>query len=172
MNKNQSEKRATRFNLIDAVIILAVLLVIAAVVWIILLQNGAVGADATAEVTYTVKISSVREEFISSVKTGDGAVNSSTGASIGKITAVKTEKAKYINTDSVVKGEDGTYTASVAEYPDTYDVYVTVSVVAKVGANGVLYIDGNKILIGSSLYFRDGAFAEKGFITGFEKVGD
>ncbi|MBO4353824.1 MAG: DUF4330 domain-containing protein [Clostridia bacterium] len=170
--KNQTEKRSTRFNFIDAVIILAVLLVIAAIVWIILLQNGTVGADETADIKYTVKISSVREEFVSAVKEGDEAVNSSTGAAIGKITGVKTEKAKYINADSAVKGEDGTYTASVAEYPDTYDVYVTVSVTAKVSANGVLYVDGNKILIGSPLYFRDGAFAAKGFITGFEKVGD
>ncbi len=172
MNKNSSESRKTHFNLIDVIIIIAVLAVIAAIVWIILLQSGSVGQTDDVKITYTLKFSLVREEFASRVKIGDSAVNSSTGNEIGTVTAVSVEKSKYVNTDAVVTDENGEYTVEVSEYPDMYDVYVTVSTTATLGKNGIAYVDGYRILIGSQIYFRDASFASRGFITDFETVKD
>jgi len=172
MNKNSNERRGARFNIIDAVIVIAVLALVAAAVWLILLQGGGAGKSDEVGVNYTLKISMVREEFASRIKVGDTAQNSSTGAEIGKITAVSVEKSKFVNTGAVVTDENGESSAVVSEYPDLYDVSVTIRATATTGANGVAYVEGYKILIGSSIYFRDASFAARGFITNFETVGN
>ena len=161
-------KTKSRFNFVDVIIILAIIAVIAAIVWIVLVQSGTVKTEKTVRVEYTVRFTLVREEFSSYVKTGDSVTNSSTGNEIGSVIAVRTpEKSKYRDIRSIVDTADGK-TVQVSEYPDLYDVYVTVSSEAEISDDGIATVDGSKILIGAPMYFRDGLFAKEGYVTAFE----
>ena len=158
----------SRFNFIDVIVILAIVAVIGAAVLIVLSRSGVVSASKTAHVEYTVRFTLVREEFTSYVKTGDTVKNSSTGNDIGNVIAVRTpEKSVYSDARSII-GDGDEKTVAVSEFPDLYDLYITVSSTATLNDNGIAIVDGNMILIGSPIYFRDGLFAKEGFITAFE----
>ena len=161
-------KTKSRFNFVDVIIILAIIAVIAAIVWIVLVRSGTVKTEKTVRVEYTVRFTLVREEFSSYVKTGDSVTNSSTGNEIGSVIAVRRpEKSKYYDVRSTVgTGDDAT--VKVSEYPNLYDVYVTIASDATLSDNGIATVDGNKILIGAPMYFRDGLFAKEGYVTAFE----
>lgn len=157
-----------RFNFVDVIIIIAVIAVIAAIVWIVLAQSGTIKTGTTARVEYTVRFTFVREELASYVKTGDTVLNSGTGNEIGKVIAVRhPEKSIYRDIRSIVD-DGGEKTVKVSEFPDLYDVYVTVSSNASISESGIATVDGNKILIGAPIYFRDGEFAREGYIIAFE----
>ncbi|MBR6049614.1 MAG: DUF4330 family protein [Clostridia bacterium] len=157
-----------RFNFVDVIIILAIIAVVAAIVWIVLAQSGTIKTGKTARVEYTVRFTLVREELASYVKTGDTVLNSGTGNEIGKVIAVRhPEKSKYRDNRTIV-GSGEERTLQVSDYPDLYDVYVTVSSEAAISDSGVATVDGNKILIGAPIYFRDGQFAREGYIIAFE----
>lgn len=161
-------KTKTRFNFVDVIIILAIIAVIAAIVWIVLVQSGTVSTEKTVRVEYTLRFTLVREEYATYVKTGDTVKNSSTGNDIGSVIAVRRpEKSKYYDIRTTVD-EGGEQTVQVSEYPNLYDVFVTVASDATLSDSGIATVDGDKILIGSPMYFRDGLFAKEGFVTAFE----
>jgi len=161
-------KTKSRFNFVDVIIILAIIAVVAAIVWIVLVQSGTVKTGKTARVEYTVRFTLVREEYSTYVKTGDTVTNSGTGNEIGSVIAVRhPEKSKYRDIRSIT-GTGDAKTVQVSEYPDLYDVYVTVSSEATISGDGIATVDGNKILIGAPIYFRDGLFAREGYVIAFE----
>lgn len=171
MNRKQPDTKKTRFNIIDVVIILAVLAAIAGVVVFVLVRNGTVKTNKTVRAEYTVRFTGVREEFLSEFSAGKTVKNSSTRNDIGTILAVRTPtKTLEYNTDAVVgEGDDATVLTSEL---DTYDVYVTISSTATLSDIGIAYIDGTKVLIGSPAYYRIDRFAQIGYITDFELIAE
>ena len=171
MKTTQNEKKKTRFNIVDAIIILAVAAIIAAIVVIVLIQKGTVKTAQTVKAEYTVRFTGVREEFLSEISVGKTVKNSSTRNDIGTIIAVRTpSKSIEYNVDVIIgEGEDATVLSTEL---DTYDVYVTISSEAKIAVNGIAEADGTKILIGSPAYYRIDKFAQLGYITDFELINE
>ena len=53
------------------------------------------------------------------------------------------------------------------KYDNLYDVFVTMTVKADVDSRGIAYVNKNKVLVGSKIYFRCGTFAAASFCTAF-----
>lgn len=163
MEKSESGK--SRFNFIDVLIILTVLAIVAVIIYMTT-QSGTIASKNEKTVVYTLKLSGVNSDYLGLISEGDEVFNSSTGNSIGKITAVRRENTKLIG-KTIVTDSTGAKSISVSQYDNLYDVYVTLYVTASVDDRGIAYVDGCRILVGSRFYFRDATFAGTSFCTDF-----
>lgn len=154
-----------RFNFIDVLIILMVLALIAVVVYMTVSDKDSAEKSERA-ITYTVKLSGINEDYLPLITAGSKVTDSSTGKLIGTISDVRSEKTKYIGSKAVADSQ-GKYSVAYSEYDNLYDVYVTLYVNGSVDSRGIAYAGGNKILVGSKLYFRCGTFAGTSFCTAF-----
>ncbi len=161
-NKDQAKGR---FNFIDVLIILMVLALIAVVVYMTVSDKES--ADHSEKtITYTVKLSGVNEDYLPLITAGSEVTDSSTGKPVGTISSVRSEKTKYIGSKAVADIQ-GNYSVTYSEYDNLYDVYVTLYATGSVDSRGIAYVGGNRILVGSKLYFRCGTFAGTSFCTAF-----
>ncbi len=169
----ENNKKKSRFNIIDAFVILLIAVLVFGIVYFIMMETGALPSSVSASnektVTYTVRISSVDEKYVSSFAAGDKALNSSTFESLGLITDIRTEKS-VATSGLAVKTEDGGYELNQTEYEDKYDIYVTISTSADIDGRGIAYVGSERINVGSCVYFRCGNFAATSYVTDF-KIG-
>ncbi len=161
------EKKKTRFNFIDVVIILIILAIIGAAVYLIVtdMQSKKI-SRLTGNMDFTVRISSVDEEALALFDRGVIVKDAVTGATIGEIFAVNSQKSRYYGTVAK-QGEDGSYVVPVSEYEDKYDVYVIIRATADKDLRGIHYVNDTKILIGSTVYFKIPSFTSISYITDF-----
>ena len=83
-----------RFNGVDVLIIVMVLAIIAVVLYMSVSDKN-VAASSEKVVTYTVKLSGVNKDYLPLIKKGETVTDFSTGALIGTITDVTSEKSKH-----------------------------------------------------------------------------
>jgi hypothetical protein len=159
------DKQKPRFNFIDVLIILIILAVVGAAVYLIASENAAQRRAENANIEFTVRISSVDAEYLSSITEGQTVKDSETGAVLGTIRSVRTENAKYYG-NTAVPSESG-YTISTSEYEDKYDVYVTISAYAKEDERGIYSVGSTRVLVGSAVYFKVPSFASVSYIVEF-----
>ena len=160
----QQNKKA-RFNFIDALIILLILAVIFAAVYLVMGVLRQPRNATTGNIEFDVRISSVDESYLSLIKNGETVKDSVTGAVIGTIVDVRTEKAKYYGKTAVQ--EDGVRTVPTTAYEDKYDVYVKISTSAEKDERGIHTVANTRILIGSTVYFKIPSFTSISYITEF-----
>ena len=87
-----NKKQKARFGFVDVVIIILILSVAAAVTYLILLQNGNVQSQNDPRtVEYSVKLSAVKEEYLSALTAGSEVFDSATGTSLGYISNIRWE---------------------------------------------------------------------------------
>lgn len=159
-----NEKGKTRFGFADAVIILLIIAVAAAITYLVMLQNGKVKEADYKTVEYSVKITSVEEEHLSALVLGAEVFDSATGNPIGYITNIRSEKAKYASSEEDERGN-----VPVMVYDDIYDVFVTVVCTsATVNETGFCNIGNLRILVGSQIYISSGYLNRTGYCTRFE----
>lgn len=159
-----NEKGKTRFGFADAVIILLIIAVAAAITYLVMLQNGKVNEADYKTVEYSVKITSVEEEHLSALVLGAEVFDSATGNPIGYITNIRSEKTKYASSEEDERGN-----VPVMVYDDIYDVFVTVVCTsATVNETGFCNIGNLRILVGSQIYFSSGYLNRTGYCTRFE----
>ncbi len=162
----ERNNKKTRFNIIDAFVILLILLFIAAIVLYILASTGRIEVGKKHnEIIYTMRIICVDEELTDRISVGETAYDSSTFAEIGKIVAIDKEKSIFYGSDAVAA--DGGYAIRATEYEDKYDIYITIETVAETDPRGIIYIAGKRACVGTQMYFRSGGFASEAYITSF-----
>ena len=160
------EKKKTRFNFIDVVIILIILSIIGAAAYLIVTDMRTNKTSRlTGNMDFTVRITSVDEEALALFDRGVIVKDSVTGAVIGEIFGVNAQKSRYYG-NIAAKGDDG-YVVPVSEYEDKYDVYVIIRGNAEKDLRGIHYINDTKILIGSTVYFKIPSFTSISYITDF-----
>ena len=106
------------------------------------------------------------KDYLPLIKKGETVTDSSTGALIGTITDVTSEKSKHVGS-KITADTLGNRYISYSEYDNLYDVFVTMTVKADVDSRGIAYVNKNKVLVGSKIYFRCGTFAAASFCTAF-----
>lgn len=153
----------TRFNIVDLLIILLVLAVAAALVYAAVAKDRLSSAD-DSRVTYILRISNVKEDYVDFLKSGSTLFDSSSGVELGIIKSITAVNSKFVS--KTVPSADAE-AAVVSEYEDEFDLLITLTVTADVDSRGIASVGGNKILVGSKFYVRSGAFAEEAFCTGF-----
>ena len=167
MNKSPEKTGKTRFNVIDVIIIVAVVAVIAAIIFIAINKSGSEEQSNAVKVHYTVRFEQVPEGALAYIKSGENIKNAAKD-SIGEVSAVRSERSKYYGKDALTETEDG-YEMAVSEYPDRYDVYVTVISAAELDDAGIPIVEGAKILIGTHMEnVSISSFAGSGYVVAFE----
>ena len=158
----QNRKKAT-FNLLDALIVILILGLIGTVVYGLFGGFRNTDKAESAEFRFDVKISNVKKDALPLIAEGALVKDSVTGESIGTIVAVKTEKSRYYG--GVQTDEDGIYSLVVTNYPDEYDVYVTISSNAKEDNRGIFYVGDLRMLIGETVHFQVKSFSAVSYIV-------
>ena len=158
----QNRKKAT-FNLLDALIVILILGLIGTVVYGFFGGFRNTDIAEPEEFRFDVKISNVKKEALSLIIEGALVKDSVTGETIGTVVAVKTEKSRYYG--GVQTDEDGIYSLVVTNYPDEYDVYVTISSNAKEDGRGIFYVGDIRMLIGETVHFQVKSFSAASYIV-------
>lgn len=159
------QRKKARFNFIDALIIIFILAVIAAAVYLVMTAIRQPRAASTGNIEFDVRISSVDEACLPLIKAGDTVKDSVTGAVIGTIVDVRSEKAQYYG--KVAVEEDGVLTLATTDYEDKYDVYVKITTSAEKDERGIHIVGNTRIVIGSAVYFKVPSFKSVSYITEF-----
>ena len=131
-------------NIIDIIIIIALLSIVGATVFAFIAGLGDSSEKAT--VRYVLKADSVNSELCSKVAVGDGVYDHSTSQRIGTVTAVSTAQAYYNGTDP-----QGSPVSSPVEGKSI--LYVTVEASAT-GSDMGYSVGTTTLSIGKSLDIR------------------
>lgn len=160
--------KKNKFNIVDAFAVIVLIALIFGIVFYVLRENGTIGsARAEKNITYTVCISGVEEEYAAAFDAGKKIYNSSTMEYMGTVTkAEKTAHTENGNT-AVAVSTEGEYVLEQKEKPGVCDIYITVTAKAIPDSRGIAYIASERITIGTALYIRVDDFAAESFITAF-----
>ena len=161
----QKRKKA-QFNLIDVLIVIFIVGLIGIVVYGLSGGFRATEKTAQTDITFDVRISNVKETALPVITEGLTVRDSVTGDVIGTVVSVKTEKSRYYG--GVHVDESGSYTLNVTEYPDEYDVYVTVSANGEFDERGICSVGNIRILIGETVHFQVKSFSAVSHIVNTE----
>ncbi len=138
MDKNGKIKG--KFNIIDILAIMLVVVVIAGIVWRFGSQvTTAVQSDS--EFIYTVRVEGVRDYTIKALEKGGKITDKNSTMDLGEIVSVKTAPAE-ITTERA----DGTVVKS--EMPDRYTAMVTIKTFGKESDNSYIAADSNELSVG------------------------
>lgn len=158
----QNRKKA-KFNLLDALIIILMLALIGTVIYGLFGGFRDPESEGPSEFTFDVKLSNVQETALSLIAEGMTVKDSVTGESIGTIVAVKTEKSRYYG--GIQTNENGIYSLIVSNYPDEYDVYVTISASAEKDKRDIFYVGDIRMLVGETVHFQVRSFSAVSYIV-------
>ena len=161
-------KNKHRFNLIDAIVIFVILALIAGTVYFSWKENKEVNMHLHEKnITYTLRLSGVEEEFLPAFEAEEHVLNSSTLDYAGTIKKVKAEKSYRLTDKAVQSSTSSAYIVVHENLDDVYDVYLTVNSKTVVDSRGVAYIDRQRITVGTPMYIRCGNFTYEAYITSF-----
>ena len=162
------KKQKVRFNLMDLLLVLIAVSIILAVIFVLdpfsLNIMGKAGREVTLE--YTLRIENVEGLLIDKIHTRDEVVDSAIKTSLGYVNAVENDtpytEAYYNSKDDEV---------SMIEYPDRYDLVVTVTAEA-IFTEGVGYtVNGRRVAVGAEFYLMFPDYVGFGYCISMRELG-
>ena len=162
-NKATSDEKKTsrgkgRFNFIDVLIILAILLLAAIVVNLFLPGSLLKPSSVEKELQYTVEFIGVDEAFIDKINENDVVYDSIAKYNVGTVIAVD-KSTPY----SVLQYDHDSASAKLATYDGKYNVLVTINVKAEYHENEGYSIGDRRIAVGEKLALRFPDYASEGY---------
>ena len=162
------KKKKGRFNLMDLFLILVLAGAVFFVVFVVdpfsIGLFGEVEQDVALE--YTVRIENVEGSLVDKIKVRNEAIDASVKTSLGYVSAVEngTPHAEpYYDSQAD--------TVTMKEYPDRYDLVITITANASY-TDGVGYtVDGRRIAVGTKLYLMFPEFVGTGYCIGMREIG-
>lgn len=163
--KNNSDgtvvkKRAVRFNFIDVLIILAVLLIAAIVVnmFVPLSIFGRFNKTVERQIQYTVEITALDETFIDKVAENQMVIDSVSKYELGRVMTVD------CNTHySELKYNESEASGWLSPYADKYNMLVTITVLAEYTEGKGYCVGDKRIAVGEKMSLRFPNFAAEGY---------
>ncbi len=153
-----------KFNFIDVIIILAVIAVAAAAIFIFG-ANRLFADSETVGVEYVLEFRMVREEFLGNFKTGVEVVDASKKYRLGEVMSVSSTASTFSGTN-LLEG-----TLYYSDYPERFDVSLTVSARAKVDSDGMYILDeGYRMSVGTTVYVRTPDYTGTAYCTQIKKT--
>ena len=151
------KKKTGRFNLIDFIFVLIILMVIATVIYIFapFSKFREMISSESQSIQYTVEILGVEEEFIDKVQKGDAVIDSVSKNNMGVVEAVD-----YNNKFSELK--DGHW----VEHANRYNLVITISASADYLEGSGYQINGARIAVGESMALRFPDYVTEGHCIG------
>lgn len=162
------KKRKGRFNLMDLVLVLIAVGIVLFVVFVLdpfsLNLFGKENHNVTLE--YTLRIENVEGTLIDKIRTRDEVIDATVKTSLGYVNAVENDTPyaePYYNSQ-----EDA---VSMKEYPDRYDLVVTVTADA-VFTEGVGYtVNGRRVAVGTQFYLMFPNYVGTGYCISMRELG-
>ena len=165
LDTSKKKKRNGRFNLIDFILVVILLLVVAILIQVFspisLIKD--LTTSQTKEIQYTVEFLAVDEEFIDRIHAEDLAINSVSKNNMGTVIAVD-YTTKYTELQYV----EGSNIGEPKEFPDKYNVVVTISSTANYVKEKGYSVNGTRIAVGEKLSLRFPNYIAQGYCIGME----
>ncbi|MBE6545871.1 MAG: DUF4330 family protein [Ruminococcaceae bacterium] len=163
---SSKKKKIGRFNLIDLILVVIILLVIAAVLYVFApfswIKKLAVGEHE--QIQYTVEIMGVDEALLEKIKENDTVVDSVSKNTLGTVIAID-YNTKYTELQYVQKETDEKEGVLV-EYPDRYNVQITIAAEADYVEKEGYSVNHCRIAVGEKMALRFPDFAGEGYCIG------
>ncbi|MCL2576024.1 MAG: DUF4330 domain-containing protein [Defluviitaleaceae bacterium] len=156
-----AEKKA-KFNFIDALVVIAIIVAIAFASWYFLLRGE---STEQREILFTVEI---REQFAGQHENftiGADVVESVLNFPLGIVDSVRVVPSQLL----VFDYENMQH--NLAEIPERYDIYVTVRGMAAVNDSHIM-VEDLQLRVGRQMFLRGRGFAGYGFMTELSVIGD
>ena len=166
------KKRSGRFNLIDFIIVVIILLVIATVIYVFApfqwIQKMV--KSETQMIQYTVEITGVDEAFIDKINENDLVVDAVSKNSLGTVSQDVDYHTKYSELSYKIDKDETTgadlATGVLVEYPDRYNLIVTITATADYVQGTGYSVNGCRIAVGEKMALRFPDYSCEGFCIG------
>ncbi|MBR2387841.1 MAG: DUF4330 family protein [Clostridia bacterium] len=164
--EKKTAKVKRRFNFIDVLIILAIVL-LGAIVLNLFFPNGLFKSSSVEKkIQYTVEFVGVDEAFVDKIKENDSVIDSVAKYNLGSVMTVDSSmpytELKYDNEAGV---------GHLAAFEDKYNVLVTVSVVAEYNEGEGYSVGDRRIAVGEKLSLRFPNYASEGYCVSLSVEG-
>lgn len=156
----------TKFNIIDAIILIVIVLIIAVgcIVYFNMTNDDAVVESNTTKVEFVVEVKDISNDVANSFNVGDTVTFGESTSGSGYISMVEVVPfTKWV--DNVEDGE-----VVISEVPNRYTANVTIS--SDVSKTNIAYTSGSEIIaVGKKMPFNaKGAAFEEGYIVNLNEV--
>ena len=157
-----------KFNFVDLLFLVLAVAILFVFVFVVdpFSMNIFGGDDKNVVLEYTVQIEYVEGSLADNVRTGDEVLNAANKASLGLVSALKNDVPH-----SEVYYDSEADTVSMKEYPDRYDLQITIMADAVLEEGKGYYVNGSRIAVGGqySLIFPE--YVGSGYCIGMREVG-
>lgn len=158
------KKKTYRFNILDVLLILLVIgfvfvaiNIISPMAFIKKLQS-----DSSHTIEYTVEFIGVDEDFLDTIKENDNVMDSVSKNSLGTVIAVD-----YNTHYSELKYDEENHVGKLVDYPDKYNVTVTISADGSYIAGEGYNVNAHRIAVGEKMSLRFPNFVGEGYCISF-----
>lgn len=157
------EKKKIRFNYVDVII---VVLVVAVFTFAYKFINKSFTTNTdTPEVTFTVEVKGVPEDYAERFAVGDKIRDAVKGDTLGYVTAVESAPATDLGTDDI----NGKWV--ISEYKGQEDAYITIKgMPTSYGAN--IVIGQQEIKVGNLIHIKNAGAVGRGYIVKMNVEGE
>lgn len=162
------KKKKGRFNLMDLILVLLAVGIALFVLFVIdPFSINLFGADEqNVTLEYSIRIENVEATFMDKIRIRDEVIDASLKTSLGYVNAVENDiphsEPYYDSEDDLV---------SMKEYPNRYDLIITVTADA-VFTQGVGYtVNGRRVAVGSEFYLMFPEYLGEGFCVSMREIG-
>ena len=159
-----AKKKAYRFNFLDVLLILLALLVVFVAINIISPMPfiKKLQSDSSHTIEYTVEFIGVDEDFINTIKENDKVMDSVSKNSLGTVIAVD-----YNTHYSELKYDEANNVGKLVDYPDKYNVIVTISASGNYISGEGYSINAHRIAVGEKMSLRFPDYVGEGHCISF-----
>ncbi len=157
-----------KFNLVDLLFVLLIVGVLFAVVfWLDPFSLNVFGsAEKNVVLEYTVEIEYVEASLVDNVRLGDEALNAVNKAPMGHVSSVRND---ILYAEVYYDSEEDT--VSMKEYPDRYNLQITITADAVFEEGKGYSVMGSRIAVGGAYSLTFPEYAGSGYCVSIREVG-
>lgn len=162
------KKGHRKFNWVDLLLLVVVVAVLFATVFLIDPFSINVFGDQENNVVleYTVQTEYVEESLVNKVHIGDEALSAVNKASLGLVSAIRND---ILYSEAHYDRESGT--VSMKEYPDRYNLQITITADAVFEEGKGYRVKGNRIAVGEQYSLMFPEYVGSGYCIRMREVG-
>ncbi len=157
-----------KFNFVDLLFLILIAVIVLAVFFLIdpFSMNVFGGAEKNVVVEYTVQIEYVEASLADNIRLGDEALNAVNKTSLGRVSAIKNDilysEACYNSEADIV---------SMKEYPDRYNLQITITSDAVFEEGKGYTVKGTRIAVGGQYSIMFPNYLGNGYCISMREVG-
>ncbi|MBE6535218.1 MAG: DUF4330 domain-containing protein [Ruminococcaceae bacterium] len=170
-NSTQQIKKRSRkkFNLIDFLLIVVVLLITAGLVYLFLptslVKN--ITADRTVQIRYVLEVKGVDGQYINNIAAAQLVQDSVSKGEIGYVEAVENNPYSELRYDLQQETDSGI--GVISQIDGKYDLRITITADARYEEGAGYTVNGTRIAVGEKIYTKFPDFACEAFCIGVEE---